>query len=368
MKNVSKARVIFLSIFLFLTILHAKDVIVGVKEGVLLCVYTIIPSLFPFLVLTNMIHPLLLGHKIPLLNHLGSIMGIPIGAESIFFLGALGGYPIGARIISEAYRHGELNQTHSRRLLGFCSNAGPAFIFGIVGTLFQQKYIPWIIWGIHILSAIIVAMILPGKSRCFCQISKKETNTFLSSVEQSIRVLAKICSLITLFRAILYICQKWFKRMLSNTVWIIFSGFLELSNGCLSLSMITCDGERFIIAIVMLSVGGLCVGMQTKSITGSLGIGYYIPGKLLQTMIGALLAYMIQFIIFPKNQVVIIPFYGIILCVCIMLIIYWYIMKKHVAFSEQIMYNDYKPRKGSAVCCFEKNYPSRAVTACMEHK
>ena len=82
--------------------------------------------------------------------------------------------------------------------------------------------------------------------------------------------------------------------LLSERGQVILTGLLELANGCCELEKIANDGLRFMAAAVMLSFGGLCVAMQTLSVTEKLGLGSYLPGKLLQTLISLMLAFGVQ--------------------------------------------------------------------------
>ena len=78
---------------------------------------------------------------------------------------------------------------------------------------------------------------------------------------------------------------------------------MELSNGCCMLSEIPCEGIRFIIASFLLSQGGICVAMQTRSIVVTLGTGMYFPGKALQSCFAVAAAIPLQQLLFTDaNQ------------------------------------------------------------------
>ena len=55
----------------------------GARQGVSLCAELILPSLFPFFVLSILLTSSLLGSRIPLLRPLGRLCGVPKGAESL---------------------------------------------------------------------------------------------------------------------------------------------------------------------------------------------------------------------------------------------------------------------------------------------
>jgi hypothetical protein len=114
-------------------------------------------------------------------------------------------------------------------------------------------------------------------------------------MEKSVKVMAGICSWVVIFRVILSFFERWFLWMLPNVPSIAIQMLLELANGCTLLNKIDNIGLRFVVCIAGLCIGGFCVLLQTLSVSGTLGIGKYIPGKLLQTGISTLLAIPVVF-------------------------------------------------------------------------
>ncbi len=270
-------------ILLFILILDSKTAISGAADGVDLCIRTLIPSLFPFLVICAMLTAGLSGFSVSFLRPLGRLCKIPSGSESLLLIGFIGGYPVGAANIAQAYRSGRLTQEDAQRMLGFCSNAGPSFLFGILAPLFDSPAIPWILWMIHLLSAILVAVLLPGTCNRISLITSETHLSFPKALEQGTKTMALICGWVILFRILLTFLNRWIFCFFPIPAQILLSGVLELSNGCIQLANIQTQGLAFIIASVMLAQGGLCVAMQTRSVTAGLSLKAYFPGKLLQS-------------------------------------------------------------------------------------
>lgn len=301
---------IFASLGMLFLILCNKIAYTGAKEGVLLCLNTLIPSLFPFLVLSVIINRTFVGKRIPFLYPIRKLCGIPNGAESILFLGLLGGYPVGAQSIADAYHGGYFSKETAQRLLGFCNNAGPSFIFGIITLQFQTSNVAWYIWVIHILSALIVGVILPKKDNSSYHSVKTipvSPPTFPKALEAGIKIMAKICGWVILFRVLLAVFKKWLFSHFPIWLQILITGAMEIANGCVDLHHIPTEGLRFILAVCILAIGGICVCMQTLSVTGSLGLGAYFPGKVLQGIISFFLAEHLQYIIFPSEHIISVP-------------------------------------------------------------
>lgn len=275
---------------MLILILDAKTALTGARDGISLCLYTVVPALFPFFILSLMLSSRLLGKSIRPLHPVSKLCGIPIGAESLLLLGLLGGYPVGAQCIFQAYENKQLDRTTAHRLLGFCSNAGPAFIFGMVSSLFSSPYTVWFLWLIHIVSAVLVGIILPGKTGYSCKIASEKPLNIQQSVQKSIRILAGVCGWVIIFRVILAFMNSWFLWLLPQEIQVFLIGLTELSNGCVALRSLPSEGIRFVFSACMLGMGGICVGMQTVSVTKHLGPGAYFPGKLLQGVISFILA------------------------------------------------------------------------------
>lgn len=297
---------IFAGIGMLVLILDAKTAMLGAVGGLSVCLKTVVPSLLPFFVLSILLTSTLSGVQTKLLRPLGRLCRMPIGSEPLLLLGFLGGYPTGAQAVAQTYEAGQLSKADANRLLGFCSNAGPSFLFGIAAAAFDCRWMPWALWLIHIGSAVITGILLPGKGSS-AGIQRKPTLSLPQAVEQAIRVMAKVCAWILLFRVLLTFCDRWFLWLFSSELCVIFTGLLELANGCLRLDQISCVGLRFIVCSGILSFGGISVAMQTQSVTGSLGLGMYIPGKILQTLISLLLSYLVQWIGCGSEKFVISP-------------------------------------------------------------
>ena len=334
---------IFPALGMLVLIIDSKTALSGAKDGIILCINTIIPSLFPFIVLTVMFNSMLLGKNICMLRLIGKYCGVPKGAESLLLLGIIGGYPVGAQSIYQAFQTGQIKRSDARHMLGFCNNAGPAFIFGMVSSLFSSPVVAWVIWGIHILSALLVGICLHDKATDNCMIKPCEPLSITESLERSIRVTATICGWVILFRIMIAVCSRWFLWLLSIELQLVVCGLLELSNGCFVLQTVDSDALRFIFSCCFLAAGGLCVVMQTTSVAGELGIGTYIRGKVLQCGFSIIMATFAQNYLFPEGDRLHVPVI-IVICtavLCISIIVLQH-RKKVVAILQPLMYNNIK--------------------------
>lgn len=287
-------------LLMILLIFDAKTVLLSAQDGIKLCLYTVIPSLFPFFVICGILNSNIIGINLPFLTYLNRRLSIPDGADSIFLLGILGGYPVGAKCIGDCYRNGTLNKAQAQQMLGFCSNCGPSFIFGICGSLFTSSLVPFLLWCIQVLSAIMTAFYF-SKGQADGKIALDTTSKSITQVlRSSISAIAEVCGWVILFRILLHLADRWLLWLLPDLPKYILYGFLELTNGCITLQNITYEPLRFLLCSAFLSFGGCCVILQTASVINGCGIDSYLRGKAIQTLISIGLACFVSNFIFKE--------------------------------------------------------------------
>lgn len=270
-------------------ILDSRTAIQGAADALQLCIKTAIPSLFPFFVLSGLLVPYASKLRI---RWLGQLLGVPDGWESVFILGSVSGYPVGAQCVAQGYRSGKLSENHAKRMLGFCTNCGPSFIFGIAGNVFPDLWTPFSIMVIGLLSAVIVGAFWPGSTDQTISTPITAKISMPQAVQQAIRSMASVCAWVILSKVILAFLGKWILWRLPVEGAILANGVLELTNGCLALSGCQSEVIRFVIANGIISFGGFCVAMQAASVCGSVGLDSrnYLPQKTVQGATAATLA------------------------------------------------------------------------------
>ncbi len=308
-------------------ILDSKTALVGAADGVGLCLWTMIPSLLPFFFLSNLLCAAVFGSTTGLLRPLEQLCRIPRGSAPLVLTGLLAGYPVGAQQVATAFERGQLNKKDAQRMLSFCSNAGPAFLFGILGSKFEDPAAVWLLWLVHILSALMAAVVLPGGSCSSVQLQSGKI-TAAQAAERSVKSMAKVCTWVILMRVVLAFLQRWVLWLVPWEVQISIIGFLELANGCCLLSGIANPGLRLMMASVFLAAGGLCVTLQTMSVVGGLGMGIYLKGKLLQSAISLTLSWVLQRLFFSAGVRIELSGFGILFLMLILVFSFVFAVKR----------------------------------------
>lgn len=289
-------------------ILDSSTAAEGMKDGIQLCLQTVIPSLFPFLVLCGILTATAGSWKIAPLENLCRICKLPANTSHLLLTGLLGGYPIGARSVSQAYTAGQLTKQQTQRMLPLCNNCGPAFLFGIVSRAFSDAWSCWALWGILISSVILTAQLMPASGGPEADPSSSTgTVTFVQAVENALHTMVRICGWVILFKMLISFLDHWILWSIPLTWRIGIVGCLELSNGCVALPWISNEEIRFILCAGMLAFGGLSVTMQTCSVIApDLDRSQYLQGKVIQCAISLLLAWIVQTVLRSPSQAAII--------------------------------------------------------------
>ena len=282
------------SIALVILILDSPTAISGARIGIEICLQSVIPSLLPFFVLSILLTSGLTGRNLPLLRPLSRFTGIPEGSESILLTGLLGGYPVGAQSVSAVHAKKMLTDAEAGRMMVFCNNAGPAFIFGITTALLPSPGYTWLLWFILIFSALLTALILPGRTNRRIALPPSNPPTIPQALTASLKIMASVCGWVVVFRILLAFLQRWVFWLLPPWLQALLTGLLELANGCFALMNVNNIGLRFLLCAGMLSFGGICVWLQTLSVAGKVNMRQYLPGKLCQSVIAVTLSLLCQ--------------------------------------------------------------------------
>lgn len=279
---------------ILLLILDGKTALSGISDGLQLCIQTIIPSLFPFFVFSNLLTSAVSGRTVKFLRPIARLINLPEGAESLLAIGFWGGYPVGAHNVAALYKTGQLSDKQASRMVAICNNAGPAFLFGVLGSIFSSNVTPWLLWIVHIISALLTGFLLRGQAENNTVQPLMRNLSVTDALEQAVKVMALICGWVMVMRMVISFLERWVLWMFPSVIQVFICGILELSNGCLRLAEIESESLRFIIASSLLSFGGLCVTLQTYSVSASIPKKLYFPGKLLNCSISMVISCLVH--------------------------------------------------------------------------
>lgn len=290
-KIISYALVCIFSVFLLLNFpsLSAE----GIRKGLELCAGTMIPSLFPFLVISSF------AVSSGLLELSGSktekffrkTMGLSPAAGMIVFFSVWSGFPVGCSMASSLLSQNKISVDEAKRIMLSSVNAGPAFVICAVGTMMLSSLRA----GIIIYASLTIAsLIITFISRFIlpdCRENNKTVSSpsdfseaLVTSVYNASKSMFTICGWILLFSCFLNIMSG---KIENENISTIFNAIAEVSLGCKKFSKTASP----VILSAVIGWGGLCVHCQVLPFVRKSGlkVRYFFCGRLLHSMLSALI-------------------------------------------------------------------------------
>ena len=151
---------------------EADVIIERMKSGLELVGGVIIPTLFPYMVLSEIIILSGIGDLIERMlgDAFSRIFNLPKCCSSAFILGILCGFPVGTKIAYSLYEKGKITDAELLRLLMFCNIQSISFIVNTVGgSLLGSRSAGIALYVTQVISAIIVGLILSkiNTNKCY---------------------------------------------------------------------------------------------------------------------------------------------------------------------------------------------------------
>lgn len=253
---------------------YSKIISVGIVNGINTCIRILIPSLLPFMILSSFIVLSPVSNVLSTLIYpiTRYVFGLPKAAGSTILMSMIGGYPIGAKSISELLEQKSIDAKTASYMLCFCVNAGPSFLINAIGiSLFTNAKIGCILFLSQISSSVLIGFILSFFLRKQTFSIKESTqkmgysSAFVKSVTQSSMGMLHICAFVVIFSGVLAVVNRFlygFKN--APILHSLLSGFLEVTSGCIS--TLSLDGSIAVIyCAIFISFGGISIIFQVMS-------------------------------------------------------------------------------------------------------
>lgn len=265
------------------------------RKGVSLWLTDVLPALLPFFICANF------------LQNIGVIRMLKSGAFP-FAMSVLSGYPMGAKIVGDLKRGGEISLTEAKRLMSFCNTSGPAFMVGAVGAgMLGSEALGGIIAISHYTGAIVNGILytwLLGRESYMPSLKKLPPDKgmqelFTDAILISFRSLGIILAYIILFMFLTDMIEKSgiLLVMKNEGTRALVKGFFEMTVGCNAVAECSAITRRVkaVLCTFIMSWGGLSVMGQTMSMLSGTGIPvrFLVMSKLTHGLFSAATAFAI---------------------------------------------------------------------------
>ncbi len=260
-----------------------QEVTTGVRAGLNTCASIVIPSLFPFMVLAGILSTTSVGQVLSSgvwkLTH--RLIPLPRQLGAVFLMSFLGGFPVGARMLSDLVKQKRIDPDTASRALCFCVNAGPSFLISAVGVnMLGSGPAGLALLGAQVASALVIARLSFPKRREFpvgpTPPYPPFANAFVESVRSACGGILSICAFVITFSAITALLRSTglleamarglgeMTGMETSFALALFTGILEVTAGCLNASAL--GGEQgFLLCAFLVSFSSLSILFQVRS-------------------------------------------------------------------------------------------------------
>ena len=276
---------------------------------------SLIPSLFPFFIVTDLLIQYgfieLIGELLK--NVMNKFFHLP-GEASFVLIGSLiSGFPSSSKYIKELLESNKIDENEANYLLKFNHFSNPLFVIGTIGImLLNNKKVGLLILCIHILSNFVIAIIYRPKYNKYKKekisiitaitkiYKKRNSNNYsfseilTNSIFKTIHTLLLLLGIITIFIILSTILKEFF--VLPPLSGAMLNGILEMTGGIKAISNINIPlNIKASIITFFISFGGLSIHMQVMSILSGFNIKYtsYFASRILHAIISSSLVYLL---------------------------------------------------------------------------
>ena len=296
---------------LFVLISASEKVIESSRYALSICVQNLLPALFPFFVVSILLAKLGLPHFLQkLLSPVVSKLPISGAGISALIVGLCGGYPMGAAFVAQLYSDKAISRSEAERLLAFCNNSGPAFIIGVMGaSVFKSAKIALMLYGVHVLAALITAFVFSKKSVSagFCPLPSNTVSFSQAlplAVKQAVSSALNVCGFVVCFTVFTGLLDaNGFLGIMSTNLSALtgcelqwsktaLTGIFELGSAASVMTLLEPSPHSIALAAALLGWGGISVHFQTLALISDTDIKgtLHFAGRLLSAVLSYILA------------------------------------------------------------------------------
>lgn len=283
-------------------IIYPERYVSSCFQGFAMWAECVLPSLFPFMVITLIFIKSGVAEKSALpLKRLTGFFKLPPAAAVCFVISICSGYPAGSKAVVEFYEGGCLNSNDCKRLAAICSTSGPLFIIGSIGVkMMGDKSAGWKILLAHAAAVLVTGLLfsLFSKRRNQSKMRRApvDDNVLYNSFYGAVISVAVAGGFIAFFCVagqiiadfnLLYPLEKLLCLITDpSSAKAVSKGLIEATSGCRALS--EADGKLMLpLAGFLITFGGVSIVFQQLCylLKAKVNAFYFIGVKLFQGIV-----------------------------------------------------------------------------------
>ena len=274
----------------------------GIISGLSFSFMTLIPTLFPFFILSDLWTSCFTVKENGFFGRLFEwLFGVNGCAITAFLSGLVCGFPIGVKAASELYHANKISKDEFEHLCGFVNNPSVAFIISGVGVgIFGNISLGIMLYISVVLSSIAVGILFRSRKTVHANSTHilRQSFDLVNSIKAAGLTSIAVASYIIFFSGIIGMCSSFVHN---EAILGLISSILEVGSATKLIGSAAGLSPflRLIFSAFALGFSGLSVHLQALSFFPvNASKGKYFIMKLLQGMISALFM-AVQALIFP---------------------------------------------------------------------
>ena len=296
----------------FALIACSAEAMEAARASLQLCGEVLIPSLFPFFVLSGLIQELGLPSRLGRLAAPGMhrLFGVSGPGCAALILGLMAGYPLGAASAAGLVQRGEIKREEGKRLLGFCNNSGPAFLLGAAGAgVFGSAKAGILLYISHVLAALTAGFLFSCGRRGsgFERPSPlpPRSGALPAAVLAAVRNMLNVCGFVVAFGVVtgvltavgllpaLALDLSRLTGLEVSACRALLTGFFELGGGVGAMRGLAATPANLAVCAAIVGWGGLSVHLQTSAVAGDMKTARHFAGRCLSAVFSCVFSYIL---------------------------------------------------------------------------
>lgn len=259
----------------------------SIEKSVDRCINSLLPAIFPFLILSKQISQLFEIRHSRITKKASVCICNNSEILEVALISLIVGYPLPAVLLNEKLKSGNISKHDAQKAICIINGASPSFYIFFIGKVAFSS----LMYGFLLYLSQSITMLIFIKLRKFSDIGNTEPsfhNTDLASTLRSAsETFITICSTVIFFGLVSDTVLSVLNHLRLKTVLsCILCSFFEVTNGIYLLSGL--DGAIYIFFICLLcSSGGMSAYYQIKSVSKKIVVsfGRYFTEKLIMSVV-----------------------------------------------------------------------------------
>lgn len=271
------------------------------SKGLKLCAASVIPSLFPFMVISELIVRSGIGLRISKImsRPVKALFGVSEACACAYILGIACGFPIGAATAVSMFDSGIISKRELERTLIFCNNPGSAFVISAVGSaLIGSREIGIMLFFCVLLSSCAVGILARAifgpvhgdgsDAPAAVRELDIDATALTGAIRSSATSMLFVCAFVVFFSVIvgcIGAALSFFGT--PKIITTLLFGLFEISSGVKAATELDSRAAAVLLCAAFCAWSGISVHFQVMSVAAGRGVSFkpYLLAKGVQSVI-----------------------------------------------------------------------------------